>query len=529
MKRLLFLMMLWSLSTTAQISFPYEVQLTPKELPDLPGIHSYAYAQHDGYWVILGGRTDGLHARQPFNAFPSSDNNDAIFVVDYEGADVWSASIDQLPSALKEQLRSSNMNFHQEGDYLVLLGGYAYSETVQDHITFPYLTAVHVPTLMDEVMQNALTEAPFQQVENDEFAITGAQLNVLDEMFYLVGGHRFDGRYNPMGMPTYTQTYSNEIRRFQISFDPLEVTFESSISDAVHLHRRDYNLMPEVKANGDFGLMISSGVFQTNADLPYLYPVFIDEEGITPETGFNQYLSNYHSAHASLLNTDDNSMHHLFFGGMSQYFYQNGVLMQDDLVPFVNTISRLERREDGIMEEFVMSASMPNLKGSSAEFIPLPQESLLENDVLVFDENSADTLFIGHIVGGIQSEEAHAFSFNNTGVTSADDSVYEVRLVRSGSVGMVAVPGQNDFSFKARYEPDSQRIALDYQLELERDVRYFLTNVRGELIQEGKLGGAAGENQEYLRFSNVPAQGTYFLTLSLDHVFFNTEQIFIAP
>jgi hypothetical protein len=28
-------------------------------------------------------------------------------------------------------------------------------------------------------------------------------------------------------------------------------------------------------------------------------------------------------------------MHNLFFGGISQYYYNNGTLIQDDTVPFV--------------------------------------------------------------------------------------------------------------------------------------------------------------------------------------------------
>jgi hypothetical protein len=47
--------------------FPYEVELRPVTIPGLPGLHSFAFGQHNGRWLIVGGRTDGLHPRQPFD------------------------------------------------------------------------------------------------------------------------------------------------------------------------------------------------------------------------------------------------------------------------------------------------------------------------------------------------------------------------------------------------------------------------------------------------------------------------------
>lgn len=48
--------------------FPFEIKLIPTSLLDLPGLHSFASAELNGKWIIIGGRKDGLHARQPFNA-----------------------------------------------------------------------------------------------------------------------------------------------------------------------------------------------------------------------------------------------------------------------------------------------------------------------------------------------------------------------------------------------------------------------------------------------------------------------------
>lgn len=69
------LMVLFSGILIAQNTFPYDLQLRPITIANLPGLHSYAFGQHNGKWLIIGGRKDGIHARQPFNAFPNAQNN----------------------------------------------------------------------------------------------------------------------------------------------------------------------------------------------------------------------------------------------------------------------------------------------------------------------------------------------------------------------------------------------------------------------------------------------------------------------
>ena len=67
-----------------------------------------------------------------------------------------------------------------------------------------------------------------------------------------------------MNNPTFTQTYSNQIRKFTIDNSGSNLSYANyeTITDAVHLHRRDYNLVPQVFPNGELGYTISSGVFK---------------------------------------------------------------------------------------------------------------------------------------------------------------------------------------------------------------------------------------------------------------------------
>ena len=64
------LLLLYNFNITAQSPFEYAVHIDSIQIPGLPGLHSYAFAEHDGKWLIIGGRTDGLHPRQPFASFP---------------------------------------------------------------------------------------------------------------------------------------------------------------------------------------------------------------------------------------------------------------------------------------------------------------------------------------------------------------------------------------------------------------------------------------------------------------------------
>ena len=308
-------LLFWSVFTLyAQTNFSYNIQLEPVTITGLPGLHSYAHAQYDNKWVLIGGRLDGIHARQPFNAFPESDNNTDIYVVTPETAEVWSASVETLSVGLSEQLQATNLQFFQDGEQLVVIGGYAYSASEGDHLTFPYLTVVDIPNLIDHIISEESIAEDFLQMTDDNFAVTGGYLGKIDDTYYLVGGHRFDGRYNPIDHPTFTQTYVDGLKKFTLSVEDGVLTYDNFVfvSDPIHLHRRDYNLMPQIYPTGDFGYTAFSGVFQVTQDLPFLYPVDITASGHEAITAFNQYLSQYHSAHVALFDESQNAMHNLF-------------------------------------------------------------------------------------------------------------------------------------------------------------------------------------------------------------------------
>lgn len=523
--------LIFSLGLFSQNNFKYRVELQPVNITNMPGIHSYAFAQHDGKWLLIGGRLDGLHARQPFNAFPENQNNTSVFVVDVEADMVWSSTITVLSTDIREQMQSTNMNFYQDEDTLYIAGGYAYATSAADHITFPFLTSIDVPGLINAVVNGNSIVPFFKQINDPVFAITGGQLGKINDTFYLVGGHRFDGRYNPMGNPTFTQTYSNAIRKFKIDNSGGQLSFNnySEILDQVHLRRRDYNLLPQVFPGMNMGYTISSGVFQINADLPFLYPVEITSSGHTPITGFNQYLSNYHSAKATIYNANDDEMYALFFGGMSQYYYDNGALIQDDDVPFVNTISLLTRFSDGSYQEAKLQEEMPGLKGASAEFILNESIPHFSNEVLQMQNFTGDTIVIGHVVGGIVSPSLNPFANNATNTTSADASVYEVQLIFDELAKMDIINVDDATLFEVYPNPAKDKVNLKYDVAEDVSViRYIITDVKGRIIQQDEVSNfKPGINEFELDVSSFKDQ-VLNITLIFDDVYYNSQKLILS-
>jgi hypothetical protein len=517
--------------SSGQNTFPFRVELTPVSLTGLPGLHSYAFGQHDGKWLIIGGRKDGVHGLTPNTSFPASHNNTDIFVIDINAQQFWSASVNSLPTSISDQLQSTNMNFHQDGDTLYIIGGYSMAASTAQYITFPNLTTVTVSATIDAIINSTPLSPHFKQITHNNFAITGGQLGKIGNTFLLVGGHRFDGRYNHMGNPSYTQTYSTEIRKFSVDNSGSTLSFSdyTTISDPVHLRRRDYNLLPQIFPDGSPGYTISSGVFQAGADLPFLYPVDITLNGHNPITSFNQYLSHYHSAKACLYDSVANAMHNLFFGGISQYSYQNGILIQDLQVPFVNTISLLTRDGNGFLQEHLLDTTQfSGLQGSSAEFIPNELLPTGHSEIIKLSEIQNDTILIGHIYGGIYSPTPNPFSNNQTATTYADTTIYAVRLIRNPPQSISTIDGQNPYSFRIFPNPATDRFAIEFALDRDMAVEYVISNHIGQVVEQNRITDAKqGNNLHEIRLNEKTAGQSLFITVIFDHKFFTTGQVVI--
>lgn len=522
MKKLLFILFLFFIGEVSAQEAPFQVYLEPLEIPEIGGLQVFAFGQHDGKWLIIGGRLDGLHQKQPWAAFNAAGKNNQIIVIDPVNKQKWTAQLTTLSASLQDQLSSTNMQFHQHNDILYFLGGYGYSTLAVNHITYNNLTAINVPATIDAVINGTSFTNYFQQISDPQFAVTGGHLKKIFDTYYLVGGNKFDGVYNPNNNPTFSQVYTNQIRKFKINDDGTQtwsVTFLSPITDPENLHRRDYNVVPQIMPNGEQGLTAFSGVFQKDADLPFLNCVNIDSSDYTVNNNFAQRYNHYHCAVLPMYSETTNKMHSVFFGGIAQYYDDGGQLTQNDSVPFVKTIARVTRDVNGDMAEYKLPIEMPGLLGAGSEFIPNRDLEHYGNEVLKLDDFSDDTTFVGYIYGGIHSTQPNIFFINNGTQSSASNQIFKISIIKSNTVGLDELNSQSvdEFMMQIYPNPSEGEFIINFNLEKLNDVQISVYNMVGQLITKEVLSNLSiGMNKHKIRLLNLENGGTFMVNIQSD-------------
>ena len=496
----------------------FSIEIEEVNIQDVPGVHSFAYGvDSSGKWLIIGGKVNGLHLRQPFMAFLDSTNNKKVYVIDEANNQVWSTSLDILGGYLFDQMQSTNMTFFQRGNTLYFIGGYGYSFTEADHITYPYITAIDVNELANAVINGNSVNQHFRQIEYQNFAVAGGQIGYLDSIFYLVGGNRFDGQYNPMGNPTYTQEYTDEIRKFKLNDDGNNLLIENyiAIKDTDNLHRRDYNLAPQIFPNGEHGFTVFSGVFQRYVDLPFLNIVDITPTNYTVNNNFNQYLSQYHSPKLPIYDSLNNAMHTIFFGGMSQYTLDTttNLLIEDSDVPFVKTISRITRFFNDSLEEVKLGIEMPRLLGSGAEFIPT-NLTYYDDEILKINTLPNTKTLVGYIYGGIESSLANIFFINDNTQSDASSAIFKVFVNKSQtSAENIQLNPENIFGLKVYPNPVTENTIVEFFNPNPSEISLILFDINGKKERTVFLSELEmGKKKISVNFSDIK-KGTYNLVL----------------
>lgn len=516
---------------------PFQVFLEPISIPNLGGLQSFAVGEANNEWLFIGGRLDGLHRRQPFAAFDIAGNNNQIIVVDPNTKQKWSAPLTSLPVSIQEQLSSTNMQFYQEGNYLYLIGGYGYSATYADHITFPYLTAIQVPLLINSIKNSTPITPYIRQISDTLFAVTGGSLKKINQTYYLVGGQKFIGRYNPMGPtngPGFFQEYTNAIRKFRLldNGTQIQITHLPGLIDAVNLHRRDYNVVPQILPNLQEGITAFSGVFQTTANLPYLNCVTIDSLQMMVNNEFAQYYNHYHCANIPMYSETNNEMHTVFFGGIAQYYDNQGTLVQDNNVPFVKTIARVTRDASGQMAEYKLPLEMPGYLGSGSEFISINTLSQFSNKVIKLDNLMHDTNLVGYIFGGISSSAPNIF-FTNTGAESqASNQIFKVYIIKNSTIGIHKLNEQSTSSFHLQVYPNPNNGTLFIKFNILHrlePITLIIQDNMGRIIEKTTLEDLkTGENIVSQKIKKLTNGGTYYVTIETSKEK-STQKVIINP
>ena len=458
-------------------------------------MQSFAFGQYNGTWLLLGGRLDGLHRKQPFAAFDRPGANKQLMVIDPVKKQKWAVPLVSLPKSIREQLSSSNMQFFQQGDYLYCVGGYGYSATADEHITYGKLTAIKISAVIKAIVKGTRFTAFFRQITDTAFAVTGGKLLKINDTYHLVGGQKFTGRYNPIGPnhgPGFEQQYTNAIRRFTLSDNGTAITINNlpAYNDSVNLHRRDNNVVPQIMPNGAEGFTSFSGVFQQSADLPFLTCVNVDSIGYSVGSSFQQYYNHYHCANMPLYAASANQMHNIFFGGIAQYYDSLGTLVQDNNVPFTKTISRVTRNANGEMAEYKLPVKMPTLLGAGSEFIPASNIPQYANNVFKLDDFNADSTLVGYIYGGIKSSAKNIFWINEGEESRASSRIFKVYVIKNkaGSKDQLNEQSTGTLQMQVTTNPDEGDFIVKFNLIKKVPVRLLLFNAKGGIVGDNTNG-----------------------------------------
>ena len=444
----------------------YTLSLTEYDMgaAEVPTLQSYAHGTLGEQWVLLAGRTNGLHGFGPSGTvnFPPKYQNTDVWVIDPITKETWSRSLTDASSGLTQDmidsLSATNTQVFQDGDTLFVVGGYVY--TNGEFTTYNALSAIHMPSLVawvkgvdatldaKAIVQVAGDEATDGSYEGGYFQVTGGSLNRLGDRYLLVFGQNFEGPYTPGRNGVYT----SQIRSFEIAYDYDAGTLgytnlgvSPSGGDPSLYRRRDLNVFPTLApgvAGPEEGVTALAGVFYNGTSV-WTVPVEVGADGVpttidpaTDPSVFKQAMNHYASAAIGLYSESTGEMTELLLGGISANVYDTttGGLVYDKNYGFTNQITAVMRAADGTYRQeylgdfpAVYDASDKLLYlGAEAIFFAAPGLQLLPGGIIDLDALTTQTT-VGYIFGGIAADKP------NFGNSVASPLIFEVVLTPLGS------------------------------------------------------------------------------------------------
>jgi hypothetical protein len=441
LSKFLFLALLFhSIQSFSQSNFT----LKPSQnFKNLPALQSFVFGQSGNYWLLIGGRTNGFHGFGSATNFPFKKANKFVYVYNTATNKLDSMSTALLPTMLREQYTSSNMQHFQVGNYLYLSGGYGeYHAKLPDSTwtTYSTLSRVNIAQIINAVLTKNLIKFRTSVVyANDKLtASTGGEMYKLpDGKFYLVLGHRFDGMY---GGGTAIQTYLDSVHVFKLTETPSSISItpgsrqyiSDNLTDSVtQFRRRDLLVVPAIQKGGQgVGLTVYGGVFTANTGVPFRNPIYL-KGGVIPsyqlDKTYTQTSNIYATANVEMYDAVKDIMLTTAFGGIGEDASPTAP-SRDAFTKKIMTISRNNRTN--VTTEMLNPTGTPTYMGSESIFIPASNAPMYNSNLGVMNYNAMPAgtpKLIGYIYGGIVSAGT-AWSPANPTIPS--NMVYEVYFTK---------------------------------------------------------------------------------------------------
>lgn len=403
-------------------SLPYSIQITQASFGLPSGLQSFAFGIYKHYWVMVAGRTNGLHTFDQVENFPPRFQNTRVFVIDSRTGRSYSRSLFEagITQEMIDQLSVTASEHFYKGKKLYIVGGYGINTATGQMETKSTFTKISMPKLINWVFGKRDTlKGAIRQAADPILQVTGGAMFQFSDYypFLLVMGQNFVGSYTEGSNGIYT----NQIRSFKIKnqgSSGLKLVSKKYWPASPDYRRRDLNVVPVI-IDGKAKYMVLGGVF-TLDDGVWTVPVTVSASGSSfepdpnaPET-FKQAMNQYRCPAFGLYSEDLNNMYVLLPGGISLGYFENGIFQTDPEIPFINQVTTVKISQSGFMKQYLMNGEYPViisqvvnpgnpfLFGAEARFFIKEGISTYSNGVIKFDKLKGPTI-VGYIVGGIIS------------------------------------------------------------------------------------------------------------------------------
>lgn len=427
------------------LPFSLELDVAPFSLPT--GLQAFAGAIYDGKWILLSGRTNGLHDFSNVgNNFPPVFQNTTVYVIDPATGSSISRSLTDSSSGLTQTeidiLSTTASENVQQGETLYIIGGYGINTLTGQMDTKSTLTALNLKKLLQWVETGTPSvKKAMRQVSDPYLQVTGGFLYQASphDPFLLLVGQNFQGLYRAGSNGIYTE----QVRSFWLNDDGknLSIIPNPSIATNPDYRRRDLNVVP-VMFNNEPRYVILSGVFTEEGGI-WTVPITVSAEGSSFEPNpndpstFKQAMNNYNCPFIGAYSTNTRDMYVILPGGLSYGFFQGGVIQFDEEIPFVNQVTTIKIDRRNNYSQYIMNAEYPViistgsnpgnqlLFGTESQFFPIDGLATYANGVVQLDQIKAPTI-IGYIVGGIMSTVPNT---NSPADSTSSPYVFTVKLI----------------------------------------------------------------------------------------------------
>ncbi len=421
---LIFLVQFSILRTSAQSGFTLEI--VPYNIPDLPALHSYAFAQHNGKWLIIGGITGE-------NTFSSHPNYEFL-VIDPLNSKFWSYPYEYAAMDIEEpeHLSACFAASQQVGDYLYLVGGMGYLAESEAFGTFPYLTRIEVPALINAIIKKEKISSYFDQIEDESFRTMNATLSVVDSRFFLVGGQTLNGTFNEQGELIIDESPYGKCSIFKISEgEDFNLKHIETMAFDEHFLSLYPKAIAQVFPDGEQGLTIFYNEKVESVNKLSWMNIF--DFGYSTHAQPEAEIPQYHSTIIPVYDQKNNKMHTVFLGGCDDYLCSD----EQEYAPnMVEEMTSFTRFPDGYTQIETSQIQAYLTRGKDALFLPVNNK---QNGIIYLDELGDDNRnLIGYIYGGATTPSPMFYS-NGELMDSASNQLFKVYLTKKPAISTLGV------------------------------------------------------------------------------------------